>query len=446
MTLEDLYNQYVVSSGVSTDSRTVSANQIFFALHGDNFDGNNYVGAAVSNGARLAVIDNPSVAGDKCFLVKDTLKELQSLATYHRKQISATVLAITGTNGKTTTKELVTAVLSKRYKVHATKGNLNNSIGVPLTILAAPSGTEIMIVEMGASHPGDINELCEVALPDMGLITNIGTAHIQGFGSNEGVVSTKTELYRFLEKRGSIRDLPTKLLNDNVLCGTVLYNDLDPLLSDQIKKVNTPATRLSSPVGKEVVISALPGKLTLDIQLKYKNDIHRVKTNLFGEYNLDNVRTAIGVGLYLGVDIEDIVEAIEGYVPANNRSQLMKSETNLLVCDAYNANPSSMRRAIEAFSQLDATNKVAIIGDMRELGDVSVSEHAAVVKLLEEKHFSSVILVGEEFAKVTSDSGFLSFPDIETVSVYLSGQPINNSTILLKGSRGVGLEKLFSKL
>src|SRR5450759_4545726 len=363
MKTEQLYSLLKESTGVSTDSRTVGKGQIFFALWGDNYNGNKFASEALARGASCAIIDDPLFETENTILVDDCLFELQALAAYYRKELNVPVLAITGTNGKTTTKELLAAILSKKYKVHFTKGNLNNHIGVPLTILSAPVDTELMIIEMGASHIGEIRTLCLIAKPDHGIITNIGTAHIEGFGSIDGVVRSKIELYEYLRK----------------VNGIALYNDKDPLLAEKIFKIINRAVPFSDPTGTDLLVESVSSDLNLKISVAYLHHTFNISTNLFGKYNLENVRAAVASGLFLGVEINDIVEAVEKYQPANNRSQVKITKSNTLICDSYNANPTSMHLALESFSSIKADRKILILGDMLELGEKSEEEHIKTV-------------------------------------------------------------------
>src|ERR1035437_3082736 len=342
MKTEELYSLLEESTGVSTDSRTVGKGQLFFALWGDNYNGNKFASEALARGASCAIIDDPLFETENTILVDDCLFELQALAAHFRKEMKVPVLAITGTNGKTTTKELLAAILSKKFKVHFTKGNLNNHIGVPLTILSAPADTEMLIIEMGASHIGEIRTLCLIAKPDYGIITNIGTAHIEGFGSVDGVMKAKTELYEHLRK----------------VNGIALYNDKDPLLTEKIFRIINRAVPFSDPTGIDLLIDLVSSDLNLRISITYLHHTYNLNTNLFGSYNLDNVRAAIATGLFLGVEIEDIIDAVEKYQPANNRSQIKATKNNTLICDSYNANPTSMFVALESFSAIKADPKV----------------------------------------------------------------------------------------
>jgi UDP-N-acetylmuramoyl-tripeptide--D-alanyl-D-alanine ligase len=430
MKTELLYDLFKESKGVTTDSRSVGKDQIFFALWGEKYNGNKFASEALKKGAACAVIDDPLFETEKTILVEDCLFELQALASHHRKEMNVPVLAITGTNGKTTTKELLAAILSKKLRVHFTKGNLNNHIGVPLTILSAPQDTEMMIIEMGANHPGEISALCQIAKPDYGIITNIGTAHIEGFGSFEGVVKAKTELYEFLRK----------------VNGVALYNDRNPLLTEKIFKIVNRAVPFSDPAGIELLVEPEPSDLNLIIKATYSHHTYNIYTNLFGGYNLENVRAAIAAALFLGAEMKDIADAVENYRPANNRSQIKITKNNTLICDSYNANPTSMILAIESFDGIKADEKLVIAGDMLELGEKSEEEHINILNKLRAHKFENVILVGPVFQKTSSQSGFKSFFDTDRLIEYLKSDPVKGNTILIKGSRGIGLEKIYDLL
>jgi UDP-N-acetylmuramoyl-tripeptide--D-alanyl-D-alanine ligase len=430
MKTEQLYSLFKESNGITTDSRTVGNGQIFFALWGENYNGNKFALEALEKGASWAVIDDPLFETDRTILVDDCLFELQALAAHHRKVMNVPVLAITGTNGKTTTKELLAAILATKFKIHYTKGNLNNHIGVPLTILSAPENTEMMIIEMGASHIGEIRTLCLIAKPDYGIITNIGTAHIEGFGSADGVIKAKTELYDFLRK----------------VNGIALYNDKNPLLTEKIFKIINRAVPFSDPTGIELLIKLVPSDLYLALTATYQHHTYNIYTNLFGNYNLENVKAAIATGLFLGVEMESIVKAVADYKPANNRSQIKITDNNTLICDSYNANPTSMHLALDAFSAIHADHKIAILGDMRELGEKSEEEHQNLLYSLSSHQVESAILVGPVFQKICVKCGFKSFPDVNTLIDFLKKEPLKGNTILVKGSRGIGLEKIYDLL
>lgn len=384
---------------VSTDTRDLPAGCVFFALHGETFDGNKFARQALDKGASLVVVDNPEVAqelGEKAILVDNTLLALQELARDWRRELGIRVIGITGTNGKTTTKELTACVLKTKYNLLYTQGNLNNSIGVPLTVLKMTREHNLALIEMGASHPGDITELVNVCEPDCGLITNVGKAHLQGFGSFEGVKSTKKELYDFLSAHGGF-----------------CFRNLDnPHLTEMAGNLKT--------VG-------------------YHTGTMLEGTRLVGEYNSENVQAALTVGEYFGISREEGEAAIRAYVPQNNRSQLLQTERNTVVVDAYNANVTSMNAAIGSF-----TGDTLILGDMRELGDYSAQEHQALADLITGKGFKEVYLVGEEFGKTTCD--FRKYPDAEALISYLSEHPLTGRKILLKGSHGIHLEKVIPSL
>jgi UDP-N-acetylmuramoyl-tripeptide--D-alanyl-D-alanine ligase len=430
MKTEQLYSLFKESTGIATDSRAVSKGQIFFALWGENYNGNKFAEEALDKGASWAVIDDPLFESERTILVDDCLLELQALATHHRKEMNIPVLAIAGTNGKTTTKELLAAIFAKKFKVHYTQGNLNNHIGVPITILSAPRDTEIMIIELGANHIGEIRTLCIIARPDYGIITNIGTAHIEGFGSYDGVIRAKTELYEYLRK----------------VNGIAFYNDKNPVLTEKIFRNVNRAVPFSDPTGIELIVEQIPSDLNLVLAVKYHHQTYTISTNLFGKYNLENVKAAIATGLFFEVEMKDIIDAVESYVPANNRSQVKKSKHNILICDSYNANPTSMHAALESFAGIKSDKKLVILGDMLELGDKSEEEHNKLLEELKSYKPDSVFLVGPAFQKVSSKSGFTSFPAVDNLADYLKNNPVKGHTILIKGSRRIGLEKLYTQL
>ncbi len=430
MKTEQLYDLFKESTGVTTDSRKIGKGQIFFALWGDRYNGNKFASEALEKGASWAVIDDPVFETEKTILVDDCLFELQALAAHFRKELNVPVLAITGTNGKTTTKELLAAILSNKYKVHFTKGNLNNHIGVPLTILSAPVGTELMIIEMGASHIGEIRTLCLIAKPDHGIITNIGTAHIEGFGSVDGVVRSKTELYEYLRK----------------VNGIALYNDKDPVLAEKIFKLINRAVPFSDPTGTDLIVESVSSDLNLRISITYLHHAFNISTNLFGNYNLENVRAAVASGLFFGVEINDIVSTIEKYQPANNRSQVKITKSNMLICDSYNANPTSMHLALESFSAIKADRKIVVLGDMLELGEKSEEEHIKILNSLQEYTIEKALLVGPVFKKISSKSGFKAFNNVDELIDFIKQEPVKGNTILIKGSRGIRLEKVYDLL
>lgn len=447
MEIISLYNKFKECGSVTTDTRTLKGGEMFFALKGENFDGNEYAQKALELGARYAVVNKsaPVAASDDPRLVKvdDTLKTLQELARWHRSMTIVdgkplTVIALTGTNGKTTTKELIREVLSVKYRVTATEGNLNNSIGVPLTLLRIDSETQLAVVEMGASHPGDIKELVEIALPNYGLITNVGKAHLLGFGSFEGVKQTKGELYDYLRRTSD----------------KVFINVDNPHLCQMASERN-----LQSDPERPYSLLLPYGLDYLGGVVLFSDEKHPflrilcggviVNTNLVGSYNADNVMAAIAVGSHFGVSFEDAVKAIEAYVPANNRSQMTKTEKNTLIVDAYNANPTSMAAALENFSNVSAECRIAMLGDMLELGEDSAAEHKAVVESALSRGFSKVFFVGKEFGAVASAAGGSSamfFDTSDALAEYLAANPLAGATILIKGSRGTRMEKVMPSL
>jgi len=431
MKTEDLYRIFTEeSTGISTDSRSLKKGQLFFALWGQNFNGNIYAAEAIDKGASYAVIDDPAFETDRTILVDDTLLELMGLAMHHRKMTNAKVLAITGTNGKTTTKELIAAIMSKKYKVHYTKGNLNNEIGLPMTILSAPLDVEMMVLEMGANHLGEIRTLCNIARPDYGIITNIGNAHLEGFGSFEGVLKAKSELYEYLRK----------------VNGVAIYNDRNPFLTEKVFRLINRGVPYSNPTGVDLIVEALPSEMNLAVRVKFQHKTHEIQTALFGSFNLENVTAAIATGLFLGVSMEDILEEVAKYQPGNNRSQIKTTPDNAIVCDSYNANPTSMSLAIKSFSELKAGKKAVILGDMLELGEKSEEEHLKLVDQIKLLNAEKVFLVGSNFKKASKGTGFLSFSDVNELRNYLRKVPVKGTFILVKGSRGITLEKVYDLL
>lgn len=427
MDVESLYNRFLQSSGVTTDTRCCDAGMMFFALRGENFDGNAYALKALELGCAYVVVDNPDcvVEGDeRMILVKDSLKALQQLARHHRRQLGLPVIGITGTNGKTTTKELMAAVLSKKYHISYTQGNLNNHIGVPLTLLKLTKEHEMAVVEMGANHLGDIKELVDIAEPDYGLITNVGLAHLQGFGSLEGVIRAKGEMYDFLRTT----EHRTIFLNiDNAHLRSI-------------------AGGLETVTYGQGEGAALCGELmACDPYLRFRwrkdgGEWHEVDTQLIGSYNLDNALCAAAVGCYFDVKQEDISAALAGYTPQNNRSQLTKTGHNVLVVDAYNANPTSMRAALDNFARMEVPRKMAILGDMKELGEVTAVAHQEIVDKLDACGFDEVWLVGEAFAKTNHVQR--TFMDVEAVKDVLKESIPEGYYILVKGSNSMKLASL----
>lgn len=430
-TIDKLYESYLISRNVTTDSRTVTAGSLFFALKGSNFDGNAFVPSALDRGAAICVTSDSRFASHPhCVVVDDVLATLQDLARYHRQHLTIPIVAITGTNGKTTTKELLAAVLSRRYKVHATSGNHNNHLGVPLTLLSMPHDCEIAVVEMGANHPGEIADLCNIARPDYGLITSVGKAHLEGFGSFEGVVRTKTELYRFLDSRG----------------GTIFVNaDNEILMSEAGKCANAAVmiygsadnAALERKSCKTVATATYIGSNPyMNFYTEDGDLVYNISTQLFGGYNYGNALATLAVGRFFKVDFFDVKQAIEQYRPDNNRSQLKRTERNQLLMDCYNANPTSMEAAVRSFAQMQATHRVVMLGGMKELGEQSVAEHHRIFDMLMQCGFDKVVLIGEEFAFAQKQPGVLWFADSKAACGHFAAEPLQGATILLKGSNG----------
>lgn len=445
MEIISIYNKFKECGSVTTDSRTLKGGEMFFALKGENFDGNEYAMKALEAGAAYAVVNRDSsvAATDDPRLIKvnDTLKTLQELARWHRSMTIVngkplTVIALTGTNGKTTTKELIRAVLSARYNVTATEGNLNNSIGVPLTLLKINKDTQLAVVEMGASHPGDIKELVDIALPNYGLITNVGKAHLLGFGSFEGVMKTKGELYDYLRRTS---DKVFINVDNPHLCRMASERNLQ---SDPERPYS-----LLIPYGVEYQGATVLESSAEHPFLRIRIGDSMISTNLVGAYNADNVMAALAVGQYFGVPFEDAVNAVSSYVPSNNRSQMTRTEHNTLIVDAYNANPTSMAAALENFSNVSADNRIAMLGDMLELGEDSAAEHKAVIESALSRGFSKVFFVGNEFSAVSlaSDEAVF-FQTSDELAEYLKSNPVQGATVLIKGSRGTRMEKVIPVL
>lgn len=427
MTVQEFYPIFLKYQLVCTDSRKAAAESIFFALKGDNFDGNKYVLQSLEMGCMYAVADDQSLSGrDNVVLVDDVLTFLQDLARYHRDQLSIPVIGLTGTNGKTTTKELIAAILSKKYRLTYTEGNLNNHIGVPLTVLKANQETEILLVEMGANHIGEIEFLCNIAKPDHGLITNIGRAHLEGFGSFEGVVQTKTELYRYLTR-----------------CkGKLFVNQADELLVRLIGDEEFFAYGNGTKGAPNSILhSGIKLSFDLDLTPIGEDRTLCVGTNLVGNYNLPNALAALALASYFEVDWQVAVDALKFYQPGMNRSEFRETDKNILILDAYNANPGSMVEALRVFAELKAPRKIAILGEMREMGEFSYASHQEIAQFALEMKLN-LILVGPEFKQVSIEKQLNYFPDVESLIHYVEGNPLHEKTILLKGSRGNQLEKL----
>ena len=432
MELKDLYDIFLQHPTITTDSRDVPENSMFFALKGETFDGNAYAKAALEQGAAYAVIDEKEYAeegNEKLILVEDVLTTLQQLAKYHRVHLGTPIIGITGTNGKTTTKELIATVLKKKYNVLYTQGNFNNHIGVPKTLLQLKKEHDIAVIEMGANHPGEIKTLVEIVLPDFGIITNVGKAHLLGFGSFEGVIRTKGELYDFLR----------------AIQGTAFINNDNPHLqgiSKGLKLVKYGQQEADDLLVKGELVECNP---FLKFQWRHLSTVNcqksaqrvgwsTVQTHLIGSYNLDNALAAACIGTYFEVPANDISAALEAYTPSNNRSQLTITQDNKLVVDAYNANPTSMKAALDNFRLIKSEHKMCILGQMGELGEVSDEEHQKVIDLIGEGGFEQVWLVGENFAKTSHPADYRLFANVEEVKTAIATQKPKGFLILIKGS------------
>ncbi len=424
--MKEIYNHFLSSNGITTDTRNILPNTMFFALKGENFDGNKFAEIALEKGASCVVVDDKSLltsGNNNIIVVEDVLKTLQQLANYHRNHFDIPIIGITGSNGKTTTKELIASVLTQQYNLLYTKGNLNNHIGVPLTLLQLSNEHEIAVIEMGANHPGDIKELCDITEPTHGIITNIGKAHLEGFVNFEGVLKTKKELYDALEHNK----------------GSIFVNNDDQVLTSILPTINTVSysTIQGNVIGKIENLSPF-------VAFSYKTDTYTspiLHTHLVGSYNFTNFLASIAIGQFFNIPFEKINAGIENYLPTNNRSQVEKTANNTLIIDCYNANPTSMQAAIQSFAQIEAPNKLLILGDMRELGAESHEEHQKVIDLVQSLALKA-ILVGNEFAK--TNHNFAHF--INTEEILSSKLNPKDYLILLKGSRGIGLERLLPLL
>ena len=420
MTIEKLHQLFLEFPQVCTDTRKISPNCIFFALKGDNFNGNAYAAEALKKGAAYAVIDEGETAGStNLILVKDVLTTLQNLAKFHRNYCKATVIGLTGSNGKTTTKELITAVLSKKYRTIATKGNLNNHIGVPLTLLSISPDTEMVIVEMGANHLREIDFLCQLAMPDYGYITNFGKAHLEGFGSEEGVIKAKSELYDHLIAHGK----------------SIFFNADDPIQKDKLGLV---VKKFGYSQDDNLFFRIK--LLSADPFVKIGVGDTKILTQLVGRYNFTNCCAAILIGHYFNVGLDKIKEGIENYEPQNNRSQIINKNGHHIILDAYNANPTSMTAALESFKQIKADHKIVFLGDMFELGQTAEKEHQDISNLVTDMKFDQVYLIGGNFFKTKGQlNKYRSFDQLRET---LNDNTLEHATILIKGSRGMALERI----
>ena len=424
--IETIYQHYLKAYKVSTDSRKIEPGAVFFALKGENFDANDFALQVAEEGvASLVVADRKSLPKhERILIVDDTLKALQNLAAYHRQQSKAIVFSITGTNGKTTTKELVSAVLAKKYRIIHTMGNLNNHIGVPLTLLTIQPDTEMAVVEMGANHPGEIADLCRIADPDYGLITNVGKAHLEGFGSFEGVIETKTALYRHVKAHGN----------------AVFVNQGNPLLWE----LSEGQERISYGKHCGAFCPVAPGACNPYLSVVWKK--HLIQTHLVGSYNFENVAAAIGVGQFFKVDENDIIAALETYMPTNSRSQVIETQKNRIIMDAYNANPTSMRAALINFANICGEQHLLILGDMRELGTASEEEHRGILNLMKELGYKDALLVGQNFCAYNENPSWKTFENVQSLCQYLESSPVSWKTILVKGSNSIQLGKVLPLL
>lgn len=430
MEIEELYNRFTECNGLTTDSRHCPEGSMFLALKGETFNGNAFAAQSLAQGCRYAVVDEPQYASPenpRIILVDNCLETLQKLANYHRRRLGTRMIGVTGTNGKTTTKELIATVLGEKFKVLYTQGNFNNHIGVPLTLLRLKPEHEMAVIEMGANHPGEIKTLVHIAEPDYGIITNVGKAHLQGFGSFEGVIRTKGELYDFLREKGN---------------ATIFIQNENPYLNKIA--IGLTCVRYGQTPGLDVTGKVVACSPFLHFSWTAEGVSHEVQTHLIGAYNLDNALAAVAIGRYFGVEDTQICHALSSYVPQNNRSQLVHTASNTLIVDAYNANPTSMMAALENFRQMEAAHKVAILGDMKELGEGSHEEHQKVVDFLKECGFERVMLVGLEFGGTSSP--FEHYEDVKEVEALLAAHPLQGCCVLVKGSNSMKLSELPASL
>lgn len=426
MDIQSLYTIFRQYPIVITDSRKVVKDSLFFALKGANFNGNLFARQALDDGAAYAVVDELyDQKDDRIILVDDVLLTLQNLSSYHRRILGIPILAITGSNGKTTTKELTAAVLSKKFNLRYTQGNLNNHIGVPLTLLSLDESTEFAVVEMGANHPGEIDFLCRIAQPDFGLITNVGKAHLEGFGSFEMVIQTKTEMYRYLAEKN----------------GHLFINAGNKYLMEAAIDFHAKIT-YGNEEGVYLRGETLNSGPFLSVRAWFPSGILYINTKLIGNYNTENVLAAAAIGKYFGVDPLVIKEGLETYVPSNNRSQMIKTQSNQIIMDAYNANPSSMQASIHNFVSIDHPSKTLIIGDMLELGEYSPFEHQKIIDLVASSPICRTFVVGELFNQCNLPEKCTGFKQVADLAQYLTVNPITDNLILIKGSRGIGLERV----
>ena len=422
--LSQLHQLFLESTGICTDTRKLKKGNLYLALKGDNFNGNNFAAKALELGADYSIVDEQrEEQNDHIIKVEDGLDTLQKLAAYHRKYLNLPILSITGSNGKTTTKELIREVLSKKYKTVSTKGNLNNHIGVPLTLLSMNKETEFGIVEMGANHQGEIASLCKIAQPDYGYITNFGKAHLEGFGGVEGVIKGKSELYNYLIKNNK----------------TIFINYDDEIQVEKSKGTDI----ISFSEGKNATHQIT--FLKADPFVKINTEDTQINSQLIGTYNAKNIAVAICIGKFFKIPVKAIKEAIESYQPTNNRSQIINQNSNQIILDAYNANPTSMKAALENLEAIPAKNKIAILGDMFEVGNTSAEEHQIIIDLLEKLEFSNMMVCGKNFYQ-TSTQEVSKFENFEDLKNYIQRNNFEDATILIKGSRGMALERILEVL
>jgi|WetSurMetagenome_2_1015567.scaffolds.fasta_scaffold65971_2 UDP-N-acetylmuramoyl-tripeptide--D-alanyl-D-alanine ligase len=429
MDIKAIYQLYQQHKVISTDSRNITPGCIFFALKGEHFNGNQFASQAVEQGASAAIVDEDTGNSDERIIrVADVLGTLQDMAAYHRNHCRFIILAVTGSNGKTTTKELCRQVLSKKYSVFATTGNLNNHIGVPLTLLSMDGGIQAGVIEMGANHPGEIALLCRIANPNYGLITNIGKAHLEGFGGIHGVAKAKGELFEYLMNHKQ----------------TLFVNEGNPYLPGLVPAEYTKVFRYNGATGlRAEKVSATP---YLAMNVAHDSGSFKITTHLVGRYNAENVLAACAVGFHFGIDHKDIADAIASYVPQNNRSQLIQTEKNKVYMDAYNANPSSMAAAIQEFLTLEGKNKLLILGEMREVGASAQEEHEELINELKNKQVNNVICVGSAFEEIAVKAGYQHFQSVDELNRHLQKKSVSGYLIFVKGSRSNRLEKVINYL
>ncbi len=425
MDIQNLYSQFQSSNGVSIDSRSIKKDEIFFSIKGENFDGNNFALDALDKGAKLSIVDDPKLKdeNDKIIFVKNSLKELQNLSRYNRSKFDVKVIGLTGSNGKTTTKNLICNILSQKYNTVCTYGNLNNHIGVPLTLLNIKPETEIAVIEMGANHIGEIESLCQICMPDIGLITNFGSAHLEGFGDLKGVIKGKTEIYRYLIKN----------------YGHIIINNDDNTQKEECK------TDLYSSFGEDKSSDFIFEYKKEHDKLVLVNNNFRFSCKIYGSYNFPNIASAISIGRFLDVNSNQIQTGLNRFKTEENRSEVFQYQGNTIYLDAYNANPTSMIAAIDNFNKDIKDNKMIILGDMLELGDFSKDEHEKIIDRVYKMDFESIYLVGEIFCSINiSDKRFKKFNDTDQLIRQLDLTKMKNKSILIKGSRSIGLEKLIN--